>query len=87
MTLTVVVRPVVVAALRIGRKDRVQRVEEQALASPADVGEEAAFDRIVLRAVTGIVGHPDFHADGVGGGLPVLLEEVLSQQALITSVF
>lgn len=49
--------------------DGLQGVEQQALAGPTDVGEEAAFDGVVLGAGAGIGGPADFHADGVDQGL------------------
>jgi len=57
--------------------DRLQGVEQHPLTGAAHVGEEAAFNGVVLRAIARIVRHPDFHADGVDQGLEVVLEQVL----------
>ena len=42
-----------------------------------DVGKETSLDRVELRAVAGIVGHPDFNPEVVDQGLQVVLEKVL----------
>ena len=66
--------------------DGVQRVEQQALAGAADVGEEAAFDRIVLRAVAGIVRHADLDTQFFDQMLQVLLEEVLRRRIAAAAI-
>ena len=41
----------------------IQSVEQQTRAGAADMRKESPFDWIVIRTVTRIVGHADFHAD------------------------
>ena len=48
--------------------------------------EESTFDWIVFRTVTRIVGHADFHADGVAELLKVILHDVLIRGVASTAV-
>jgi hypothetical protein len=44
------------------------------------VGKEATLDRVVLRAVAGVVGHADFDAQFVDEVLQILFEKVLRRR-------
>ena len=45
--------------------DQTDAAEDYAGAGSRNVGEDAVLDRIMLRAVWGIVGHPDFQSEPV----------------------
>ena len=55
----------------------VEGVEEHSLTCASDMGKEAAFDRVELRAVAGVVRHSDCDSQIVDEILQILLEEVL----------
>jgi len=49
--------------------------------------KEATLDKIVLRAIAGIVRHTDIHADRVYHGLQVVLENVLACSVAPAAVY
>ncbi len=54
-----------------------QSVKQKPLTGAADMREKAAFDRVVFRAVAGIVSHADLDSDVVHQALQILFEKVL----------
>ena len=53
-----------------------ERVEQAALTGAGDMGKEPPFNRIVLRTITRVVRHPNFHANLVGQQLQIMLEDI-----------
>ena len=58
----------------------VDAIEQHALAGARDVGKEASLDRVVLRTVAWVVGHPDGDSDVVDEVLQILFENVMRRR-------
>ena len=56
--------------------DRVEAIEQHSRTRTANMWKESTFDRIVLRAIAGIVRDTNFHADRFGKLLEIVLEQV-----------
>ena len=55
---------------------RLDRVEDDTLAGPCDVGKESVFDGVVLRFVRRVVAHADFQADSIRQFLQAVFEDM-----------
>ena len=53
-----------------------QRVKQHPATGTSNVGKQTTFNRIVFRAIAGVMSHADFKADGVGQRLQVMFENV-----------
>ena len=56
--------------------DGFHRVKQHACASATDVRKQTSLNRVVFRAIAGVMGHANFNADGVGQGLQLMFENV-----------
>ena len=84
--MTVVLSPVLVAALLIRVDSSLKGVEEFFETSSADMGEKAAFDGIVFRAVAWIVCHANRLADRIRQLLQIGFDNVLRRRVASTTV-
>jgi hypothetical protein len=61
-------------------------IKQDALTGSGDVAEQAAFDRIELRAIRGIVGHTNRYFQVVDESLEVFLEQMLVTTVTATAI-
>ena len=63
-----------------------QRIKQDPLTGSGDVAEQAAFDRVELRAIRRVVGHTDRYCQVVDDVLEVFLEQMLVTTVTATAI-
>src|SRR6266852_7036052 len=67
-------------------RNQFKGIKQDPLTGSGHVAEQAAFDRIELRAIRGIVGHTDRYCQVVDNILEVFLEQMLVTTVTATAI-